>query len=287
MPVTIMIYALSFFSIGVLLAFWGSPLRAMFRFLPGLWAGAQIGISTGLTIVLFVSGSTEPNPVIGILLLLFVCLLSACLGIVSAKSEKKGVFCEFFAYGYNIWIALAGNIAVMTLAQGEQTQSRGWVVLIVCLLIAGVIGTGLGALAARFYSRIWSIAASSLLGGVALLFAFDPFTMLGSDLLTIIILVSAAALIIAGFCVQLKITGTADRLKEVTQVSLPRMQAAAAEPASVPAEPAAPVAATVPAAPVAPACVHCGMPLKPGIKFCPECGQRQEEQSEGKEETAE
>lgn len=287
MPVTIMIYALSFFSIGVLLAFWGSPLRAMFRFLPGLWAGAQIGISTGLTIALFVSGSTEPNPVIGILLLLFVCLLSACLGIVSAKSEKKGVFCEFFAYGYNIWIALAGNIAVMTLAQGEQTQSRGWVVLIVCLLIAGVIGTGLGALAARFYSRIWSIAASSLLGGVALLFAFDPFTMLGSDLLTIIILVSAAALIIAGFCVQLKITGTADRLKEVTQVSLPRMQAAAAEPASVPAEPAAPVAATVPAAPVAPACVHCGMPLKPGIKFCPECGQRQEEKSEEKEETAE
>ena len=286
MPVTIMIYALSFFSIGVLLAFWGSPLRAMFRFLPGLWAGAQIGISTGLTIALLVSGSTEPNPLIGILLLLFVCLLSACLGIVSAKSEKKGVFCEFFAYGYNIWIALAGNIA-MTLAQGEQTQSRGWVVLIVCLLIAGVIGTGLGALAARFYSRIWSIAASSLLGGVALLFAFDPFTMLGSDLLTIIILVSAAALIIAGFCVQLKITGTADRLKEVTQVSLPRMQAAAAEPASVPAEPAAPVAATVPAAPVAPACVHCGMPLKPGIKFCPECGQRQEEQSEGKEETAE
>lgn len=49
----------------------------------------------------------------------------------------------------------------------------------------------------------------------------------------------------------------------------------------------APEAPAVPAASAGPACPGCGLPLKPGAKFCPGCGQRLAPQGESQEKTEE
>lgn len=72
------------FGIGVTSAFWGYKLRALFRFIPGLWAGALIGGATGFALTMGPIGA-----VIGAVLFGIIC------AVISSASEKTGVFLNF------------------------------------------------------------------------------------------------------------------------------------------------------------------------------------------------
>lgn len=228
------------FAIGIASAFWGYKLRALFRFIPGLWAGALIGGATGFALTMGPIGA-----VIGAVLFGIIC------AVISSASEKTGVFLEFFSYGYApvlAFVAVSGSIFVA----------------IIPAAIAGAITGMLG----RFVSRMWIIVTTSLvgglMGGVGLgLVTANP--MLG--------FVGGLAMIIGGICVQLNITGVPAKIeaaaqskgKTATQPSAPPMPELHPEPRP------APTAATPASGPKF--CPNCGKPVSADVKFCPECGQ--------------
>lgn len=244
------------FAGGILLAVGGYKLHVSFPFLPGLWSGAFIGAGTagylGLSDdVIVIAGAVA----------------GAALAVLTLKRPKTGTFLVFFAGGY----APGGYFCVVlqrTAVEGSTIPLAGLIAM--AIILAGV-GTVFGLLATRFNPRMWIIIKTSLLGG---LLAILPTGNMDIGLVSSIVLLLVIG---GGIYVQLKFTGTTEGIAWTAQTAAPAARRTATAPAEktvpAPAQPQAPA----PAAKVVPAaamtvCANCGMPLKPGLKFCPECG---------------
>lgn len=257
-------------AIGIPVAFWGYQLHVRVPFLPGLFAGALVGGATGAC-----AGVLQG--VIGAVVLGLLCAL------LTFKKPKTGTFLVLFACGYTPFGVLSATTA--RAAEGSGLS-------LTFLIFPIVLGVVLGLLATYLHPRGWVIAATGILGARLLISCLPTETPAPVGVILFLVLVCAAIF------VQVKYTGTPEAIARATQgagaapadaAPVPPVPTPAARSA-VPAEEKAPSAqpapaptadvpaAETPAAEAVPAtaltvCANCGMPLKPGTKFCPECGQ--------------
>lgn len=236
----VLLGSMIFWAIGIALAFWGYKLHVRLPFLPGLWAGALIGGATGCFFGL------PQGPIAGAV------LLGVAFSVLSGQKKKAGDFLVTFAY---VYAPTATSCSVPWLSSGLSI-----VPMIILLVIFATLGTILGLLAVRF-PRAWISVETGLLGAFLVI---APTGTAAPAMLSVIIFLLVAG---GGIYVQMNYTGVLDKAALAAGVA-PVAPAPVAANGQVPAQ----QSVAAPAGPLA-TCPNCGMPLKPGTKFCPECGQ--------------
>lgn len=246
--------------IGTLMAFFGYRLHVRLPFLPGSLAGAMLGGAIGHCLRL--PNGAIVGAVIGTVLLGFICAT------ISKSWKEAGTFLVFFSG----WFAVSAVGFFSTLTRDSSASILPYFIFVAFSVLVGL-------LAAYFHPRAWVIAGTSLFGAalwaipvnvIAMMFRFPEKSAVPAVICAAVFSLIAGG----GIYVQANYTG-------VLKMAAPTAQSVLTAPAAT-VQPTSQLPADAPAADAAPVsaqnvCPNCGMPLKPGAKFCPECGQAMEQ----------
>lgn len=251
---TLFILYLAIIICGVAQAFWGYRLRRIFRFFPGLLAGALTGGTAGL-----LAAGTAGAVILGL-------ILGVLFGIIGIVWEKVSIFIEFFDYGFVVTAFLLARATLSSLDSiAAIILTRGSSIIVRVIIPAVIVGCIAGALGLRV-SRVWIIFSTAFWGGIMFTVPISivfPFGVVG------------LLMIPAGIVYQLKTTGISLKKGTGEQAGQPvppqPQMAPNVELPKGPQEKMQPMGQNGPAAMF---CSQCGGKIGADAAFCPKCGSK-------------